>query len=95
MDYKELIEGIITTYLNERDGVDPLIKHDVENELRGKFLNEVNDYYCHPHWLVDEDVHIIDVLVVGKEVGDNYVNEIKVVLDEEYKASTINWKETE
>ena len=95
MTYQEQIEGIINTYLNERDNIDVIIKHDVENELRGNFLNEVADYYCHPHWITDNDVHCIDVLVVGKELGDNYINEIKVVLDENYKASTINWKETE
>ena len=96
MEYKEIIEPIVTAYFEGKEIVSidtELI--GIQNELKETLYEAAPAQQYYPIITILDGVVKVNVLLVGYGEGENYIDELQIVLSEEYKVSTLNWKGTD
>jgi hypothetical protein len=93
MEYKEIIEPIVVGYFEETEitSIDTQA-HQIQTELRELLSEGDSTQQYYPLVTNRDGVVQIHILLVGYDEGNNYIDELQIVLSELYKVSTLNWK---
>lgn len=93
MDYKETIEPIVTAYFEGKEivSIDTQLV-EIQNELREVLYEAAPEQQYYPVAINRDGVIKVNVVLVGHDMDANYIDELQIVLNEEYKVSTLNWK---
>lgn len=96
MDYKETIEPIVTAYFEGKEivSIDTQLI-EIQNELREVLYEAAPEQQYYPVAINRDGVVRVNVVLVGHDTDANYIDELQIVLSEEYKVSTLNWKGTD